>query len=115
LQTHHAVGFGPATVIADAHAHDATHRAPDRKAKISGLKIALFQMLKGPVWKRLCPTREVHFAVLSNNLAGLIDEIRISNVVRSAPANGAGPFEVDENTVVLIQAERATGIKNKAQ
>jgi hypothetical protein len=44
--------------------------------------------------------------------AGLIDEIRVSNVVRPAPADGAGPFEVDENTVVLIQGDRATGIKN---
>lgn len=47
--------------------------------------------------------------------AGLIDEIRVSNVVRSAPANGAAPFEVDENTVVLIHGDRASGIKNAAE
>lgn len=50
-----------------------------------------------------------------NPYADLIDEIRISNVVRSAPADGAGAFESDENTAVIIQADRATGIKNTAQ
>ena len=44
--------------------------------------------------------------------AGLIDEIRISNVVRPAPVGAPGPFKVDKDTVVLIQCDRASGIKN---
>jgi hypothetical protein len=47
--------------------------------------------------------------------AGLIDEIRISNVVRTPPAEGAGPFEADDKTVVLIHCDKDTGIKNSAK
>src|SRR3954462_12290904 len=46
LQTHPPIGFGPTPVIADAHAHDAAHGAPHRKAEIAGLEIALPKMLE---------------------------------------------------------------------
>jgi hypothetical protein len=46
--------------------------------------------------------------------SGLLDEIRISNVVRSAPAQGAGPFAMDDKTTVLIHCDRATGITDAA-
>src|SRR5205807_135799 len=37
----------PAAIIADAHADDAAHGAPDRKAEIAGLEVALLQVLEG--------------------------------------------------------------------
>ncbi len=46
--------------------------------------------------------------------SGLLDEVRISNVVRSAPTEGAGPFVMDDKTVVLLHCDRATGITDAA-
>jgi hypothetical protein len=46
--------------------------------------------------------------------SGLLDEIRISNVVRSTPVEGAGPFAMDDKTTVLIHCDRATGITDAA-
>jgi hypothetical protein len=46
--------------------------------------------------------------------SGLLDEIRISNIVRSAPAEGAGTFAMDDKTVVLLHCDRATGITDAA-
>lgn len=46
LKRHDAVGFWPTAVVADAHTDDAAQRAPDRKAEIAWLEIALFQMLR---------------------------------------------------------------------
>ena len=46
LHAHNAVGFGPAPIVADAHADIGAERAPDREAQIAGLEVALLEMLK---------------------------------------------------------------------
>src|SRR5262249_31316187 len=46
LQSHHAVGFRPAAIVAYAHADDAAQGAPYGKAEVPRLEIALFQMLE---------------------------------------------------------------------
>src|SRR3546814_20843500 len=50
LQRHDAVGFGPAAVVAEAHADDAVHRPEHRESQSARPEIALLEMLKGPRW-----------------------------------------------------------------
>ena len=76
LQAHDAIGLGPAPVVADAHAEDAAHGAPDRKAEIARLEIALLQMLVGALRVELGVAGQMHLAVLADDRAGSVDQDR---------------------------------------
>ncbi len=47
FEAHDAKGFGPTTVVAQAHADLSVEFREDTKAQVAMLKIAFFQMLKG--------------------------------------------------------------------
>ena len=74
LQCHYPVNFGPSPVIADAHAEDAAHEAPDRKAEIAWLEIALLQVLMGALRVEFGVARQVHLAVLADNRPCAVDQ-----------------------------------------
>ena len=81
LQAHHAVDLGPAPVIADAHAEDAAHEAPDRKAEVARLEVALLQVLVRALLVELGVAGQVHLAVLADDGALLVDQDRGVEVV----------------------------------
>ena len=74
LHAHDAPGFGPAAVVAQAHAHHPTHGAKDRKAQIANLEITLFQMLPGPFRFIRRMAGQMHFAVLADDFGLLVDQ-----------------------------------------
>ena len=76
LQPHNPVDLGPAPVIADAHAEDAAHEAPNGKAEIARLEIALLQVLEGAGRVEFGVTGKMHLAVLADDCALAIDEDR---------------------------------------
>lgn len=72
LQTHDAVGFGPAAIVADAHANDAAKGSPHIEAQVAHFEVALFEVLKGAMGFIFGVTRQVDFAVLADDAAFLI-------------------------------------------
>src|SRR5262249_27502765 len=76
LQTHHAVGLGPPTVVAYAHPHHAAKSSSDRPTKVSGFEVPFLEMLKGTLRFILAVPREVYFPIFKNNRACLIDKNR---------------------------------------
>src|SRR5947209_20422417 len=76
LQPHDAVGFGPAPIVADAHAENPAERAPDGKTEVARLEITLFEMLEGALLIELSMTGQMHFAVLADNLRLAVDKAR---------------------------------------
>src|SRR3546814_13044008 len=69
LQRHDAVGFGPAAVVAEAHADDAVHRPEPRESQIARPEIALVAMLKGPRRLVLAQTGQMQLGARSEDLA----------------------------------------------
>src|SRR5205809_7684545 len=67
LQPHDAPGFGPAPVVADAHADDSIVSAPYFEALVADLEIALFEMLEGSIGQMLGMPRQVDLAVASDD------------------------------------------------
>src|ERR1041385_438004 len=67
LQSHDAVGFGPAPVVADAHAHDRVLHAPDAEALIPDVEIALLQMLERRLRQMLGRAGQVNLAVAARS------------------------------------------------
>src|SRR5579862_9560691 len=76
LQPHDAEGFGPAPIVADAHADDRVHRPPHLEALVADVEIALFQMLERRVRQMLGMAGEVDFAVAAENAAVALDQDR---------------------------------------
>jgi hypothetical protein len=74
LQAQHPPGLGPAAVVADQHAHDPAHGAPDGKAEVARLEIALLEMLEGAFGVELGMAGKVDLAVLADDPAGLVDQ-----------------------------------------
>src|SRR5262249_26247455 len=64
LQSHDAIGLGPAPIVADTHADDAAHGSPDRKTEVAGLKITLLQVLEGTLRIKLGMTGQMHLRYL---------------------------------------------------
>src|SRR5580698_6318691 len=75
LQAHYAIGLRPAPVVADAHAKDAAEGAPYGETQIADLEESLLQVLSGAV-QHVGVTRQMHLAILSDELAGLVDQYR---------------------------------------
>ncbi len=73
LKPHHPEGFRPSAVIADAHADDAAHGPPYRKAEVPGFEIAFFKMLEAAFRLKLGMSRQVNFAVFSLDFPVFID------------------------------------------
>ena len=94
LQAHHAIGLGPAPVVADAHAHVAAERLEHRKAEIADLEVALLQMLERPLGLVLAMAGQVDLAVLAGDAAILFDDDR--GVETARPAVLAGELGVAE-------------------
>src|SRR5699024_4256072 len=69
LQRHGAIGFGPAAVIAQAHAHPALEGIPYRKAVVAGFKVAFFQMLGLAAGLGLIVAGQVDLAVFAHRVA----------------------------------------------
>ena len=76
LQAHHAIGLGPAAVVADAHAHVAAERPHDREAEIADLEVALLEMLERPLGLVLGMARQMDLAVLAHDAAVALDQDR---------------------------------------
>ncbi len=67
LQAHDAIGLGPAAVVAQGHAHHPAKAAPDIE-RFSRLEVVLLQMLECAPWFVLGMPRQMHFAVLADDL-----------------------------------------------
>ncbi len=107
LQAHHAVGLGPAPVIADAHAEVAAHRLPHAKAQVADLEVALLQVLEGAPGLVLGVARQVDLAVLAGDLAGAIDQDRrIEAMHRAAALLDLGKAEADADAEALRLVEQ---------
>ena len=76
LQSHDSVGLGPPPVVAYAHAHDAAECLPHFEAVVARLEVALLEVLVGPAGLRLGMAGKMHLAVLSDDVAGAVDEDR---------------------------------------
>src|SRR5680860_1186182 len=74
LQPHDPVGFGPAPVVADAHADDAAERAPYPETGIARLEVFLLQMLEGAFRIKLVVAGQVGLAVRADNRTFPVDE-----------------------------------------
>jgi hypothetical protein len=70
LQRHHAVGLGPAAVVAQAHAEARTHGVEHAKAQVAHLEELLFQVLEGRLGLVVRVARQVDLAVLADDGAG---------------------------------------------
>ena len=75
LQGHDSIGLGPPPVVADAHAEDAAEGAPYGEPQIADLEESLLQVLPGTV-QHIRVAGQVHFAILADELAGLVDQDR---------------------------------------
>ena len=76
LQPHHAIGLGPAAVVADRHADDAAERAEHREAQVADFEIALLEILERTPRLVLGVAGQVNLAVLAEDAAVLVDENR---------------------------------------
>ena len=74
LQAHHPVCLRPAPVIAERHAHNAAHGPPDWPAKITHFEIALLKVLPWQGIVILNVARQMHLAILADNLARFINQ-----------------------------------------
>jgi hypothetical protein len=101
LHAHDPIGLGPAPIVADAHSDIGAECAPDRKAKISWLEIALLQVLKGIVRPVVGMAGQMHLAILADNLRVLVDQDR--GVVAACRAVLLGQFGVAQ---IETDAER---------
>src|SRR5579862_1179300 len=68
LQAHHPIGLRPAPIVADRHAEDASHGAPDWKAGVARLEIAFLEMLKGARGIEFRTPRQMSLATFSDDL-----------------------------------------------
>ncbi len=73
LQPKNPKGFGPASVIANAHADFATKCIKCIKTHIAHFEISFFQVLKWKAWFMLNMPRQVDLSVLANNCSGLVN------------------------------------------
>ena len=71
LQTHDAIRLRPAPVVADRHAEDAVHRAPDTETQIARLEITLLKMLEGTLGVEFRMARQMNLAYLPTIFADL--------------------------------------------
>ena len=76
LQAHHAIGLGPAPVIADAHADDAVEGAPHREAEIAHVEVALLEVLEGAPGLVLGVAGQVHLPVLADEAPRAVHQDR---------------------------------------
>src|SRR5215469_865694 len=76
LQPHDARRFGPAPVIADAHAHDGALHAPHAKPLVADIEVPLLQMLERRMRQMLGMAGEMNLAVAADNAPAGIDEDR---------------------------------------
>src|SRR4029453_9432362 len=74
LQAHDAIGLGPPSVVADAHAHDPAEGAEHAESEITDLEIVLLQMLALPPFDSVGRARQMDLAVLADDAAALVDE-----------------------------------------
>src|SRR5690606_31504809 len=58
------------------HSHDATHGAPDGKAEVSDIEVALFEVLPRIIRSIIRMTREVHLAIFPYYLSLMVHENR---------------------------------------
>ena len=103
LQPHHPIGFGPAPVIADQHAEDAVKRPPHRKTEVAGLKILLFEMLKGQVWPVVGMARKMDLPIFPEDPAIRPNQYR--RIVPPAVAAGFGIAEIETDAELRRQIE----------
>ena len=76
LEPHHAVGLGPAPVIADAHAEQPAEGAPDRPAEVAHVEVALLEVLEGAPRLVLRVAGQMDLPVLADEAARLVDQDR---------------------------------------
>ena len=99
LQAQHSVRFWPAAVVTDTHPQCRVQCIEYRKPQITGLEVALFQMLKGEVGFMLAMSREVNLAILPRDLAGLVNEYRgVEPPGRMVVANQFSITEIKSNS-----------------
>ena len=76
LQPHDPVGLGPAPVVADAHADDGVHEAPDPEPLVADIEIALFEVLERRLRQVLGMPRQMDLAIAPDDAARRIDQDR---------------------------------------
>src|SRR5438477_1778756 len=107
LQSHDAVGLGPAPVVADAHAHDGALHAPDAEAFVPDIEIALLQMLKWRLRQMLGMAGEMDLAVPADDAAIGINEDRRVVMPRLALLLGQlGIAEIKADAELLREIEQ---------
>src|SRR3984885_3003057 len=112
LQSHDAIGLGPAPVIADAHAHNAAKRAPNRESEVARLEVALFQMLEASLRLGIGVPGQVHFAVFADDAARPRgNSVRVEAVFTPGVLNKLGVADAEGNAEPLGLVEQADGFR----
>src|ERR1700691_4656309 len=112
LQSHDAISLGPASVIADAHAHDAAQRAPNRQSELARLEVALFQMLEASLRSVIGVAGQVHFAVFADDAARFVDQNgRVEAVFAPALLDQLGIADAEGNAEPLGLFEQADRLR----
>src|SRR5947209_7502434 len=114
LQPHDAVGFGPAPIVADAHAENPAERAPDGKTEIARLEIALFEMLEDALSIELGMAGQMHFTVLADDCSHTIDENRRVEMASLGRQFGIAEREGDAVFRSLVEERSRRGIRHFA-
>ena len=108
LHAHDAIGLRPAPVVADAHADIAAEGAPDRKAEIARLEIALLEMLKRIVRPVVGVAGQMHLAVFADDRGILVHQDRgVVAVGRAVLLRKFGVAEIEAD------AERLCGLEQR--
>jgi hypothetical protein len=106
LQSHDPIGFGPAPVVADAHADDRILHPPHPKALVADVEIALFEVLERRLGEMLGVPRQVDLAVAPDDMPRRINEDRCVVMARLATFPGQlGIAEIEADAELSREVE----------
>src|SRR5262249_41807930 len=117
LQGHDAIGLGPSPIIADTHADDTAHGAPDRKTEVARFEITLFQVLEGALRIVLRMPGQMHLVILAHDFSIAIDQNRRVEVMPIGRELGITERQTDAKSAACSNSGRvaAFGISRSNQ
>src|SRR5262249_23562391 len=104
----HAIGLGPAAVVADAHAHDTAERLPGPKAQVAHLEVPLLQILKRMVRTAFGVAGQVNLAILADDAAVGRDQHPGVVAVLDTPFDsklGVAEVEADAQATAFVEKD----------
>ena len=113
LQAHHTIGFRPAAVIAQGHAHHAAKAPPDAEFA-ARLEVALLQMLEGAPRLMLIMSGQMDLAVLPDYGAVLPHQDRgIETALDAALDHQLGIAQVEPDAQLARRVEQHLSLRTR--